>query len=78
MFIFVMYQIRALGRNTRGSVAMRLKAGDKMASVDIIPAAMWKDLEKVSEAPDSTYVFENIMSFFLAVFIHHVLASSWS
>ncbi|KAL6125462.1 hypothetical protein ACLB2K_073520 [Fragaria x ananassa] len=44
--------IRALGRNTRGSVAMRLKEGDKMASVDIIPAAMWKDLKRVSEAPE--------------------------
>ncbi|KAM1049139.1 hypothetical protein EV1_027956 [Malus domestica] len=30
---------------------MRLREGDKMASVDIIPAAMWKDLERVSEAP---------------------------
>lgn len=46
-----MYQIRALGRNTRGAVAMRLKEGDKMASVDIIPAAMRKDLERVLEAP---------------------------
>ncbi|BBG96775.1 DNA GYRASE A [Prunus dulcis] len=43
--------IRALGRNTRGAVAMRLKEGDKMASVDIIPAAMRKDLERVLEAP---------------------------
>lgn len=52
MSILVMFQIRALGRNTRGSVAMRLKEGDKMASVDIIPAAMWKDLKRVSEAPE--------------------------
>ncbi|XP_058226065.1 DNA gyrase subunit A, chloroplastic/mitochondrial [Rhododendron vialii] len=40
--------IRALGRNTRGSIAMRLKEGDKMACVDIIPAIMWK-LESGSE-----------------------------
>ncbi|TQD82748.1 hypothetical protein C1H46_031717 [Malus baccata] len=46
--------IRAQGRNTRGAVAMRLREGDKMASVDIIPAAMWKDLERVSEAPQDT------------------------
>ncbi|XP_050938095.1 DNA gyrase subunit A, chloroplastic/mitochondrial isoform X2 [Cucumis melo] len=38
--------VRALGRNTRGAVAMRLKAGDKMASMDIIPAAVWNDLER--------------------------------
>ncbi|KAK6934066.1 DNA topoisomerase, type IIA, domain A, partial [Dillenia turbinata] len=42
--------IRALGRNTRGSVAMRLRGEDKMASIDIIPAAMWKDLERMAEA----------------------------
>lgn len=41
--------IRALGRNTRGSIAMRLKQGDKMASMDIIPAAIRKDLEKALE-----------------------------
>lgn len=43
--------IRALGRNTRGAVAMRLKEGDKMASMDIIPAPMGKDLKRVSETP---------------------------
>ncbi|GMH11567.1 hypothetical protein Nepgr_013408 [Nepenthes gracilis] len=37
--------IRSQGRNTRGGVAMRLKKGDKMASMDIIPAAMGKNLE---------------------------------
>lgn len=42
--------IRSLNRNTRGSVAMRLKDGDKMASMDIIPAALHKDLERTSEA----------------------------
>uniref|UniRef100_A0A5B7BSB3 DNA gyrase subunit A, chloroplastic/mitochondrial n=1 Tax=Davidia involucrata TaxID=16924 RepID=A0A5B7BSB3_DAVIN len=45
--------IRALGRNTRGSIAMRLKEGDKIASMDIIPATMRKELEKVSEAHQS-------------------------
>lgn len=37
--------IRALGRNTRGSVAMRLKDGDKVASMDIIPDALQKELD---------------------------------
>lgn len=41
--------MRALGRNTRGSVAMRLKQGDKMASIDIIPASLGKKIEKGSE-----------------------------
>lgn len=41
-------QIRSLSRNTRGAVAMRLKNGDKMASIDIIPASMPKDLERTS------------------------------
>ncbi|KAA8544838.1 hypothetical protein F0562_019622 [Nyssa sinensis] len=45
--------IRALGRNTRGSIAMRLKEGDKIASMDIIPATMRKELERVSEAHHS-------------------------
>ncbi|XP_031280857.1 DNA gyrase subunit A, chloroplastic/mitochondrial [Pistacia vera] len=40
--------IRSLSRNTRGAVAMRLKNGDKMASIDIIPASMQKDLERAS------------------------------
>ncbi|KAM5551150.1 hypothetical protein ABKV19_026134 [Rosa sericea] len=48
--------IRALGRNTRGSVAMRLKEGDKMASVDIIPAAMRKDLERVGRSPNGPWL----------------------
>lgn len=42
--------MRALSRNTRGQVAMRLKKGDKMASMDIIPAAIRKDLERNTEA----------------------------
>ncbi|XP_075511015.1 DNA gyrase subunit A, chloroplastic/mitochondrial-like [Primulina tabacum] len=37
--------LRALGRNTRGAVAMRLKQGDKMASMDLIPASLGKKLE---------------------------------
>lgn len=41
--------IRSLSRNTRGSVAMRLKDGDRMASMDIIPAALHKDLERTPE-----------------------------
>ncbi|OIT07747.1 PREDICTED: DNA gyrase subunit A, chloroplastic/mitochondrial [Nicotiana attenuata] len=41
--------IRALGRNTRGSVAMRLKEGDKVASMDIIPDALQKELDKTLE-----------------------------
>ncbi|KAJ8900049.1 hypothetical protein K2173_024164 [Erythroxylum novogranatense] len=45
--------IRALGRNTRGKVAMRLKKGDKMASMDIIPSSMRKNLEKTSEHSES-------------------------
>lgn len=35
--------IRSLGRSTRGGMAMRLKGGDKMASMDVIPASMLKD-----------------------------------
>ncbi|PIN16287.1 DNA topoisomerase (ATP-hydrolyzing) [Handroanthus impetiginosus] len=45
--------IRALGRNTRGGIAMRLKQGDKMASMDIIPASLGKKLEKGSETQQS-------------------------
>ncbi|GAB4836194.1 hypothetical protein Ancab_001108 [Ancistrocladus abbreviatus] len=45
--------IRSLGRNTRGGVAMRLKDGDKMASMDIIPAAIGKDLKQGVEAHNS-------------------------
>ncbi|KAL0464214.1 UNVERIFIED_CONTAM: DNA gyrase subunit A, chloroplastic/mitochondrial [Sesamum latifolium] len=41
--------VRALGRNTRGGVAMRLKQGDKMASMDLIPASLGKMLENGSE-----------------------------
>ncbi|KAJ8529367.1 hypothetical protein K7X08_036202 [Anisodus acutangulus] len=41
--------IRAVGRNTRGSVAMRLKEGDKVASMDIIPDALQKELDMTLE-----------------------------
>lgn len=41
--------IRALGRNTRGGVAMRLREGDKIASMDIISASLQKDLEVASK-----------------------------
>ncbi|ESW25277.1 hypothetical protein PHAVU_003G022300 [Phaseolus vulgaris] len=47
-------KIRTLSRNTRGSLAMRLKNGDSMASVDIIPAAMWNNLETLSKYPDNS------------------------
>ncbi|XP_074328770.1 DNA gyrase subunit A, chloroplastic/mitochondrial [Apium graveolens] len=42
--------MRSLSRNTRGQVAMRLRKGDRMASMDIIPAALRKDLESKTEA----------------------------
>ncbi|WVZ61007.1 hypothetical protein U9M48_010948 [Paspalum notatum var. saurae] len=39
-------KLRTIGRSARGVVAMRLKEGDKMASMDIIPAAVHKMPEK--------------------------------
>ncbi|KAK4835666.1 hypothetical protein QYF36_012708 [Acer negundo] len=48
-----LFWVRSLGRNTRGSVAMRLKEGDKVACMDIIPAAIRKGLEGVSKDPQS-------------------------
>ncbi|CAA0827412.1 Probable DNA gyrase subunit A-chloroplastic/mitochondrial [Striga hermonthica] len=45
--------IRALGRTTRGGIAMRLKPGDKMASMDIVPAALGKMLDRGSETPEN-------------------------
>ncbi|KAL5994935.1 hypothetical protein ACLOJK_024992 [Asimina triloba] len=48
-----MHDVRALGRSTRGSIAMRLKGEDKMASMDIIPASMQRDLQRISESPKS-------------------------
>ncbi|THU67351.1 hypothetical protein C4D60_Mb05t23750 [Musa balbisiana] len=42
--------LRAFGRRTRGAISMKLKQRDKMASMDIIPAPMQKDLEKLSES----------------------------
>ncbi|XP_027359649.1 DNA gyrase subunit A, chloroplastic/mitochondrial isoform X1 [Abrus precatorius] len=52
-------KIRTLGRNTRGAVAMRLREGDRMASVDIIPAAMWNNLETSSKFPGSNAKGQN-------------------
>ncbi|KAI4323668.1 hypothetical protein L6164_023255 [Bauhinia variegata] len=45
--------IRTLSRNTRGAVAMRLKGEDRMACVDIVPAARVKDLEETLESTGS-------------------------
>ncbi|XP_074567804.1 putative DNA gyrase subunit A, chloroplastic/mitochondrial [Curcuma longa] len=42
-------KLRALGRKTRGVISMKLK-GDKMASMDVIPAAIQNDLQKLSES----------------------------
>lgn len=39
--------IRARGRNTRGSAAMRLKEGDRMACVDIIPSTRQEGIESL-------------------------------
>ncbi|KAK3148964.1 hypothetical protein QOZ80_3AG0210980 [Eleusine coracana subsp. coracana] len=39
-------KLRTLGRKTRGVVAMKLREGDKMAAMDIIPATMHKMPEK--------------------------------
>jgi len=41
-------KIRPLGRNTRGAGAMKLKEGDKMAAMDIIPATADKMPESYS------------------------------
>lgn len=46
-------RLRAYGRSTRGLISMRLKEGDKMASMDIIPAAMHKDLKRSNEVSGS-------------------------
>ncbi|XP_009401579.1 DNA gyrase subunit A, chloroplastic/mitochondrial isoform X1 [Musa acuminata AAA Group] len=43
-------KLRALGRRTKGVISMKLKRRDKMASMDIIPAPMQKDLQKLSES----------------------------
>ncbi|XP_038679772.1 DNA gyrase subunit A, chloroplastic/mitochondrial-like [Tripterygium wilfordii] len=45
--------IRAQGRNTRGAVTMRLKNGDMVASMNIIPADICKVNERESEDPES-------------------------
>ncbi|AEE74943.1 DNA gyrase subunit A, chloroplastic/mitochondrial [Arabidopsis thaliana] len=41
--------VRTLSRNTKGVTAMRLKNEDKIASMDIIPASLRKDMEEKSE-----------------------------
>ncbi|KAL0716976.1 hypothetical protein Bca4012_066298 [Brassica carinata] len=41
--------VRTLSRNTKGVTAMRLKNADKMASMDIIPSSLRKDMEVKSE-----------------------------
>ncbi|KFK38460.1 hypothetical protein AALP_AA3G116000 [Arabis alpina] len=41
--------VRTLSRNTKGVTAMRLKKEDKMASMDIIPASLRKNMEEKSE-----------------------------
>ncbi|XP_059649334.1 DNA gyrase subunit A, chloroplastic/mitochondrial isoform X2 [Cornus florida] len=46
-------KVRAIGRNTRGSVAMKLQNADKMASVDIIPVTLPKELATDSEIHQS-------------------------
>ncbi|WOL16199.1 DNA gyrase subunit A, chloroplastic/mitochondrial isoform X1 [Canna indica] len=46
-------KLRALGRKARGVTAMKLKEGDKMASMDVIPAATQNDLQKLSESISS-------------------------
>uniref|UniRef100_A0A0D9W0M1 DNA topoisomerase (ATP-hydrolyzing) n=1 Tax=Leersia perrieri TaxID=77586 RepID=A0A0D9W0M1_9ORYZ len=45
-------KLRALGRKTRGVVAMKLKEGDKMASMDIIPATSHNMPETYSRVRD--------------------------
>ncbi|CAA6654489.1 unnamed protein product [Spirodela intermedia] len=42
-------RLRAIGRTTRGVMSMKLREGDKMASMDIVPAAMRRDLERIRD-----------------------------
>ncbi|GJZ90570.1 kinase RLK-Pelle-WAK family protein [Tanacetum coccineum] len=60
--------IRAQGRNTRGAAAMRLKEGDRMACVDIIPSTKQDGIEilpddhhshKRTDGPWLLFVSEN-------------------
>ncbi|XP_018491579.1 DNA gyrase subunit A, chloroplastic/mitochondrial [Raphanus sativus] len=60
--------VRTLSRNTKGVTAMRLKNADKMASMDIIPSSLRKDMvekseetsaEKQSTGPWLLFVCEN-------------------
>ncbi|XP_020587485.1 DNA gyrase subunit A, chloroplastic/mitochondrial isoform X4 [Phalaenopsis equestris] len=43
--------LRVLGRKTRGVNSMRLKEGDQVASMDIIPSGMRKDFPRDSDVP---------------------------
>jgi len=47
-YLLCFTQIRPLGRNTRGAGAMKLKEGDKMAAMDIIPSTVDKMHESYS------------------------------
>ena len=42
-------QLRPLGRNTKGVKAMKLKAGDELISMDILPAAIVANIATASE-----------------------------
>eukprot|EP01018_Ginkgo_biloba_P037927 Gb_03542 [translate_table: standard] len=42
--------LRATNRNTRGAISMRLKGEDKVASMDIVPAAMRQELENTLQS----------------------------
>ncbi|PKU79415.1 putative DNA gyrase subunit A, chloroplastic/mitochondrial [Dendrobium catenatum] len=46
-------KLRVLGRKTRGVNSMRLKEGDKVASMNIIPFGMQKDFPRASDIPGS-------------------------
>ncbi|KAJ1686088.1 hypothetical protein LUZ63_017478 [Rhynchospora breviuscula] len=57
-------KLRSLGRKTRGVLAMKLRGGDKMAAMDVIPAEMHKDLpgmhpKKSKGPPWLLFVSEN-------------------
>lgn len=44
---------------------MRLKKEDKMASMDIIPASLRKDMEEKSEDTSTVYVFLSYICYYL-------------
>ncbi|TVU44445.1 hypothetical protein EJB05_03888 [Eragrostis curvula] len=49
-------KLRALGRKTRGVVAMKLREGDKMAAMDIIPGTMHKMPERCNDGESDEQV----------------------